>query len=78
MTKVLTNKLGVFGGELLRWSVCMAVSCPGSQFVAVSCRVPFATSATFLQSCVGQVQIREMDLTTPYTLWCNTVSTMKI
>ena len=27
MAKVLVNKLGVFGGQLSRRSVCMAVSC---------------------------------------------------
>ena len=28
LTKVLVNKLGVFGGQLSRRSVCMTVSCP--------------------------------------------------
>ena len=36
LKKVLTNKLDVFGSQLSRGSVCMMVSCPGSQFAAVS------------------------------------------
>ena len=42
MAKVLAinNKLGAFGGQLLRWSVCLAVKCPGGQLAVVSCRVP--------------------------------------
>ena len=36
VAKVLVNKLGVFGGQLSRRLVCMAVSCPGGQLAAVS------------------------------------------
>ena len=36
VTKVLVKKLGVFGGQLSHQSVCMAASCPGGQFAAVS------------------------------------------
>ena len=31
MAKILVDKLGVFGSQLSRQSVCMAVSCPGGQ-----------------------------------------------
>ena len=54
VAKVLVNKLGVFGGQLSRWSVCMAVSCPGGQltrgqFALVSCRVPRKGAAFILK-----------------------------
>ena len=39
LTKVLVNKLDVFGGQLSRRSVCMTVSCSRGQFAAVSCVV---------------------------------------
>ena len=54
MAKVLVNKLGVFGGQLSRRSVYLAVNCPGGQltrdqFTAVSCRVPLYPA--YLQLC---------------------------
>ena len=36
MAKILVNKLGVFGGQLTRPSVCMAVSFSGGQLAVVS------------------------------------------
>ena len=59
MTKVHVNKIGVFGGQLSRRSVCMADSCPGGQ---LSCTDFHSKINFYLDNLQGKAFVNLLEL----------------